>query len=130
MRRRDFIKVIAGSAAAWPLAARAQQQPMPVIGFLDGQSFDLHLMTAFRQALKDAGFYLATNPSSSFVYLFTGVHAVHLAGGIIALLATAISALLNRPVEARRISVDVTAWYWHFLTLLWIYVFALLELAR
>jgi ABC-type uncharacterized transport system substrate-binding protein len=66
MRRRDFIKVIAGSAAAWPLAARAQQQPMPVIGFLDGQSFDLHLMTAFRQALKDAGYIEGRNVAIYF----------------------------------------------------------------
>ena len=56
MRRRDFIKVIAGSATAWPLVARAQQPTTPVIGFLDGQSFDPHLMTAFREALKDAGY--------------------------------------------------------------------------
>src|SRR6516164_478123 len=66
MRRRDFIKVIASSIAAWPLAARAQQPTMPVIGFLDGQSFDLHLMTAFRQALKDAGYIEGRNAAIYF----------------------------------------------------------------
>jgi len=66
MRRRDFIKVIASSIAAWPIAARAQQPTMPVIGFLDGQSFDLHLMTAFRQALKDAGYIEGRNAAIYF----------------------------------------------------------------
>ena len=80
--------------------------------------------------LHNRGFYVSTNPSSSFVYLLTGTHAVHLAGGIIALLWAAITSLLRKPIEARRIVVDIAAWYWHFMLVLWIYVFALLGFAR
>src|SRR5262249_9473714 len=65
MRRREFITLI-GGAGAWPLAAHAQQPAMQVIGFLDGQSFDLHLMTAFRQALKDAGYIEGRNAAIYF----------------------------------------------------------------
>jgi cytochrome c oxidase subunit III len=80
--------------------------------------------------LESRGFYLATSASSSFVYLLTGMHAIHLAGGILALLYAATTSLLRKPVEARRIVVDITSWYWHFMALLWIYIFALLEIAH
>jgi putative tryptophan/tyrosine transport system substrate-binding protein len=60
MRRRDIITLF-GSAASWPLAVHAQQRATPLIGFLDGQSFDPYLMTAFRQALKDAGYIEGRN---------------------------------------------------------------------
>jgi cytochrome c oxidase subunit III len=94
------------------------------LGFLTGQ------WLAWRE-LANRGFYLATSASSSFVYLLTGVHAVHLAGGILALLyAAAATMLFHKPVEARRIVVDAAAWYWHFMALLWIYIFVLLEITR
>jgi cytochrome c oxidase subunit III len=80
--------------------------------------------------LAARGFYVATGPSSSFVYLLTGTHAVHLFGGILALLAAGAAVLLRRPLASRRIVVDVTALYWHFMALLWIYILALLEFAH
>ena len=58
MRRRDFIKVIAGSAAAWPLVTWAQQPPTPVIGFLRSSRADEsgRLVAALRQGLRDSGY--------------------------------------------------------------------------
>jgi cytochrome c oxidase subunit 3 len=80
--------------------------------------------------LRSRGFFVSTNPDSSFVYLFTAAHALHLAGGIVALLWAGITSLQHKPLEGRRIVVDVAAWYWHFMAVLWIYVFALLAFAR
>jgi cytochrome c oxidase subunit 3 len=92
-------------------------------GFLIGQ------WMAWRE-LADRGFYLSTSASSSFVYLLTATHGVHLAGGSLVLLYAAIVSLLNKPIESRRIVVDVTAWYWHFMFFLWLYIFALLWFVR
>ena len=80
--------------------------------------------------LHNRGFFVATNPSSSFAFLLTIAHALHLAGGMIALIWSSSASLLHKPLEARRIAVDITAWYWHFMAVLWIYIFLLLGLAR
>ncbi len=80
--------------------------------------------------LASRGFYVATGPGSSFIYLLTGAHAAHLLGGILALLVAGTTVMLHRPLASRRIVVDVTAWYWHFMALLWIYILALLVFAH
>ena len=51
-------------------------------------------------------------------------------GGLIALLYAGISNLFRRPPETRRIILDVTAWYWHFMGVLWLYILGLLYFAR
>jgi len=93
------------------------------IAFLTGQ------WLAWR-AMHSRGFFVDTNPSSSFAFLLTIAHALHLAGGMIALIWASSASLLHKPLEARRIAVDISAWYWHFMAVLWIYIFLLLGLAR
>ena len=58
MRRREFITLVGGAAATWPLAARGQQAAMPVIGYLSGATFEMmhDYVAAFHRALADQGF--------------------------------------------------------------------------
>jgi cytochrome c oxidase subunit 3 len=90
------------------------------LSFLTGQ------WMAWRE-LAAGGFYVGSSPSSSFVYLLTGMHGVHLFGGVVALLAAGVASVLRRPADSQSIAVDVTGWYWHFMAVLWIYILCLLE---
>jgi len=85
-----------------------------------GAGFLASQITAWRELVKQ-GAFLAQNPHSSFFYLFTGLHAAHLVGGLVALFVV----LLGK--SKRRELVDVTTYYWHFLGLLWIALFAVLR---
>ena len=68
MRRREFIAIFGGAAATWPLAARAQQPSLPVIGFLSNESFNerQHQIAAFRNGLNDAGYVEGRNVAFEF----------------------------------------------------------------
>ncbi len=93
------------------------------VGFLAGQ------LVAWQQ-LAAQGIFISTNPSSSFLYLLTGMHGLHLAGGVMALLYAGATSLLRKPLATRRIVVDIAAWYWHFMDVLWIYILGLMYFAR
>jgi cytochrome c oxidase subunit III len=86
--------------------------------FLAGQ------LAVWRQ-LEAQGVYLASNPASSFFYIFTGAHALHLLGGLVALLYVAIRNF-DKAKVSRRVAAEVTSYYWHFLDALWIFLLLLL----
>jgi cytochrome c oxidase subunit III len=73
--------------------------------------------------LRSQGLYVATNPNSSFFYVLTALHAVHVLGGLGGLVR--VISRLNRSV-LRKSTLDATARYWHFMDVLWIYLLWLL----
>ena len=88
------------------------------LAFLAGQ------LTAW-QELAERGVYLSSNPSSSFFYLLTGAHGLHLLGGLAALGYAAAKAPRIAAGLKKRTAVDVAALYWHFMDGLWIYLLML-----
>ena len=95
-----------------------------VMGFL----FVAGQLVAWRQ-LVGQGVYIASNQASSFFYIFTGAHGMHLLGGVAALLF-----VLLHKFEKSQLSVslaaEITSYYWHFMDGLWIFLFALLYLGK
>ncbi len=130
-RRQLARQVVLAPVNSIPGVSLGKERNLPWLGItiVLGLSFLTGQYLAWRD-LASRGFFVYTGPSISFVYLMTGSHAVHLMGGIVALLTAGLFVLLRRSLESRRIIVDVTAWYWHFMALLWIYILALLEYAH
>jgi cytochrome c oxidase subunit 3 len=106
---------IAGARAA-VLAAGAA-----ALAFLVGQLF------AWQQ-LADAGYFLASNPASSFFYLITALHGLHLLGGVVALGWVAARAWDGFDLRKLQLGLELCSMYWDFLLLIWIVLFGLLLL--
>ncbi|MCL2452450.1 MAG: cytochrome c oxidase subunit 3 [Alphaproteobacteria bacterium] len=111
-RGRNTEKVRAGLLASGVLA----------LVFLAGQ------LLAWRQ-LDAAGYYLTANPAAAFFFLITGLHGLHLLGGLAALGRTIDKTWRRVPVRELRLSVELCAIYWHFLLLVWLIFFGLLLLS-
>ena len=89
------------------------------VAFLVGQ------VVAWR-ALVQMGFYVGTNPSSSFFYVFTAAHAAHLLGGILALFYVLFRDFSKTKRLSLPIAAETTSYYWHFMDGLWLFLVALL----
>jgi len=93
------------------------------VSFLKGQ------WTVWRD-MEASGFSVASSPSSSFVYLLTGTHGVHLLGGIFALLSAGATVLFRRAGRIARGGLGRDRLVLAFHDLLWVYILCLLEFAR
>ena len=93
-----------------------------------GFAFLIGQVIAWRELVL-AGFYVATNQASSFFYIFTGLHGLHLLGGVCALLYVSFRKFEKARVS-RSIAAEVASYYWHFMDGLWIFLLALLYLGK
>ena len=91
---------------------------LTAIGFLVGQLFAWRI-------LADEGFLLSSNPANSFFYLITGLHGLHILGGLAGLGRTTIKAWSGAPMARVRVGVEMCAMYWHFLLFVWLGLFVL-----
>jgi cytochrome c oxidase subunit III len=94
------------------------------MGFL----FVVGQLVAWRQ-LVSQGVYIASNQASSFFYIFTGAHGVHLLGGVAALLLVSLHNFDKSQISIS-LAAEITSYYWHFMDGLWIFLFALLYLGK
>jgi cytochrome c oxidase subunit 3 len=77
------------------------------------------------QWLRAHDLFQKSGAASSFVFLLTGTHAVHLIGGIIVLLYACFLPDRQDSLYRRSMAIDVTSWYWHFMSLVWVYILGL-----
>ncbi|GIT21954.1 MAG: cytochrome-c oxidase [Gammaproteobacteria bacterium] len=98
--------------------------------FIGGGFFAIFFITGqlvIWSNLQDAGYYMTSNPANAFYYLMTGVHAVHLLGGLWVWSKSSIKLLSGSEAKSLKLSVELCTLYWHFLLIVWIVLFAILS---
>jgi cytochrome c oxidase subunit 3 len=110
------------------LADVAQFRRLWAVATTLGVLFLIGQLVAWRQFVL-AGFYVSTNQASSFFYIFTGLHGLHLLGGICALLYVSFRKFEKAKVS-RVVAAEVASYYWHFMDGLWVFLLALLYLGK
>jgi cytochrome c oxidase subunit 3 len=94
-----------------------------------GTMFVVGQLVAWKQ-LAEERMRMTTSPSLQSFYLITGVHGFHLILGVLALVGALVGLFISRQMENRQIYVDLAAWYWHSMGVLWLGLFALLVFAQ
>jgi len=99
--------------------------------FLLGIAFVVLQLVGYSE-MTAQGLTIDINPSSSFIYAISGLHALHVVGGIAVLLVTLILAFIKGTEQspARKLRLELTLTYWHFVDVLWIYLIVFLSLQR
>lgn len=111
------------------MAARQARLDATVIGFALGGVFAIAFLVGqlwVWQQFVAWGYFVASNPANSFFYLLTGLHGLHLLGGLIAWSIIVAKFLRRVPLPQLRVSVELCTTYWHYLLGLWFVLFALL----
>jgi cytochrome c oxidase subunit 3 len=131
LARQQLVRTAATSAAELSDAAPKHKREISwlALTIVLGLAFLAGQIIVWRE-LAASGFYLATSPSSSFVYLLTGFHGLHLFGAVVVLLFAGAAAQLRKPIATQIVILDVTGWYWHFMAALWVFIFCLLKFAH
>lgn len=130
-RRSAFQQAAISVAAAIPGVKVTSGRSFPWLGVtvLLGLGFCAGQYAAWRN-LMNRGIYMSQVQGSSFFYVATGMHAIHLAAGILALLYAGLVVHRHHGFDRRRVTLDVTSWYWHSMTVLWVYLLFLLVVVR
>lgn len=111
------------------VAARRQSLNGIIVGVSAGAGFAILFLLAqlyLWQHLQSLGFYVSGNAASSYFYLLTAVHGLHIIGGLIALTHIVVKLWSGRPLASLGVPLQLCAQYWHFLLGVWLLLFALL----